>query len=82
MAASTVADMANTTLPKGKPSPGGDSANCPLCQTGARGGDAILPVVITISAPVAAPNVVPTVANPRHVARLSHNWRGRAPPLA
>lgn len=72
---------ANPSPPKGKPSPGGDSANCPLCQSAARGGDAVLPGVIAIYGPGAASRALTPIIFRPHVPTLSHSWRGRAPPL-
>jgi hypothetical protein len=81
-AMSAVADMAKPSLPKGKRSPGGDSANCPLCQTAARAGDAVLPTAIVFFGPVATPtHASSAIVSPRATV-LSHSWRGRAPPLA
>jgi len=74
--------LGQNSLPKGKPNPGGDSANCPLCQSAARGGDAVLPTVVAISAPTAEASAISSAAIPPRVPALSHSWRGRAPPLA
>jgi hypothetical protein len=81
-AALPAGDVVNASMPKGKPSPGGDTANCPLCQTPARGGDAVLPTIIAISAPDAEPPAVLFDAAPQRISAASHDWRGRAPPLA
>jgi hypothetical protein len=81
-AMSPAGDVTNTGLPKGKPSPGGDSANCPLCQAAARGGDAVLPTVVAISTPALAPDITSWAATPQRISALSHDWCGRAPPQA
>ena len=81
-AMSVAADVASTGRPKGKPSPGGDSANCPLCQTAARAGDAVLPAAIVIFGPVATPAHASSAIILTRATLLSHSWRGRAPPLA
>ena len=80
-AMSVAANMASPTLPKGKPSPGGDSANCPLCQTAARAGDAVLPTIVAVPPPGVASTVAQSVTPALRIPLLSHDWLGRGPPL-
>lgn len=81
-AMSPAGDTGSTSQPKGKPNPSGDSANCPLCQAAARGADAVLPAVVTVSIPALALDVTSWTATPHRISAPSHDWRGRAPPLA
>ena len=73
---------ASSTVPKGNTAPSGDSANCPLCQTAARGGQAVLPAVAMVSAPMAALVVVTPPPSVPGLGLVSHSWQGRAPPTA
>ena len=80
-AMSVAADMANPGMPKGKTSPGGDSANCPLCQTAARAGDAVLPTIVAVPPPGVASTDAQSVTPALRIPLLSHDWLGRGPPL-
>ena len=81
-ATAPIGDMASPGLPKGKPNPGGDSANCPLCQTAARAGDAVLPAIVAVSAPGVTSTVAQSAAPTLRIPHLTHDWLGRGPPLA
>ena len=58
-------------------------ANCPMCQELAQAGAYLLPAAILFSAPPSETNIAHIVSALHSVlARASHAWQSRAPPLS
>lgn len=63
--------------------PSDDPAKCPICQEMVYAGSYVAPVAAVFVPPHLAISVIAVVERePVHLATVSHNWQGRAPPSA
>jgi hypothetical protein len=84
ISAASIALKANGTAPGHKNAPTNDDpANCPICQQFMHAGQYVAPAWLTPLLLILAISTVEiTTVDIPHFDTVSHNWRGRGPPLS